>query len=255
MIRVEQEVSRGYFHLFPGIEDTALYSALQGHMGMVLADRAENPSFVFARNGHYCFFGGDPKGPAVAPFLQSLEKGCYLVSFEENWIRAFEKAFGDRLEMQQRFMLKKDMDALDEKHLEGLYAFVPDGMELVAIDERIAKVAFDSQWAIEYVEQYESPEDFVKRGFGYALIKDEDVCCIAPAFSFYDEGIDVGIATNPAYRKQGLATIAAARLVHECKKRGLIANWDAANAVSLRLSQKLGYRLQGEYSVYKIVRE
>lgn len=251
MLRVPTVQSRTMLHFFPNIEDTALYSALQGHLGQVLADDLANPRVVFARVGHYCFFGGDASLPAARAVVENIEPGCYMVSFEESWNALFLSVFPTGLALQHRFMLEKDMDALDEARLRAFHAHIPDGYRLVPIDLSIATLAFESDWSQEYIEQYRSPEDFVQRGFGYALVKGDEVACIATAFSFYDEGIDVGIATNPAHRQLGLATIAASRLVLFCKQTGRIANWDAANELSLRLARKLGYRLQGEYQIYK----
>lgn len=250
---IPTDIARTLTARFPGVQDTALYSALQGHMGRVLGSEQPPLDFVYANCGEYHYFGGNPDHPQAEALIRGLPAGAYLVSFEEAWKALFTRLLAGRHEVQERYMLQKNMDALDEKKLEGFFSAVPEGFRLVAMDGPLFRRVLPLPWAHEYLEQYASEEDFCKQGFGFALLQGEEAACIAPAFSVFDEGIEVGIATNPAFRKRGLATVCAARLVYEAKRRGLLANWDAANKLSLHLAMKLGYAYEGTYTVHHLL--
>ena len=71
-------------------------------------------------------------------------------------------------------------------------------------------------------------------------------------WNIVDETHITTIAVREDYRRKGLAYIGAARLLLECDNRGLYANWDAANKMSVGLAEKLGYHFSHEYFVYKI---
>ena len=42
----------------------------------------------------------------------------------------------------------------------------------------------------------------------------------------------------------------AAALILECEKRGIYPSWDAHNVESKALAEKLGYRIDKEYTAY-----
>jgi RimJ/RimL family protein N-acetyltransferase len=48
----------------------------------------------------------------------------------------------------------------------------------------------------------------------------------------------------------GLATACAAAMLRDCMARGITVHWDAQNAASRRLAEKLGFVTDWEYPVY-----
>ena len=52
------------------------------------------------------------------------------------------------------------------------------------------------------------------------------------------------------YRRKGLATVVSAALVEYGLKQGLTPQWDAANSVSVKLAEKLGYNNPQPYDVF-----
>lgn len=49
-----------------------------------------------------------------------------------------------------------------------------------------------------------------------------------------------------------MAAACGAALILECLKRGIYPGWDAANMESVRLAEKLGYRLKGPYYTWAV---
>ena len=105
----------------------------------------------------------------------------------------------------------------------------------------------EMEWSAHFVEQFASARDLVEQGFAQIVRRGADIACVGCTFTVYDEGMELGIATHPAYRGLGLATAAAARAALEALDRGWKLNWDAANPISLRLACKIGFEPDGEY--------
>ena len=76
----------------------------------------------------------------------------------------------------------------------------------------------------------------------------DKLVCGATSFSYYSSGYEVIIATNPDFRKRGLARIASYEFIKESLKQGRLPSWDAAHEVSLHLAEWLGYKLDYEYT-------
>jgi len=68
----------------------------------------------------------------------------------------------------------------------------------------------------------------------------------------YNDGIEIQIDTREDHRRKGLAAACGAALILECLKRGIYPGWDAANMESVRLAEKLGYRLKGPYYTWAV---
>lgn len=244
------DVSSSLLPLFPDIRDMALLCALEGRMGAVYALGPEPGRAVCACLGGFYYFGGDADLPAAAAFLRTLPAGAHLVSLEKAWQDAFVRALGDQMQAEPRHMLSPDMDALKEAHLLDICRSLPAGFRLERLSGALFDRALALDWARGYVAQYETRAAYEAQGFGFAVTNEGKLCCIAPAFCVCSRGIEVGIATDPAFRRQGLAAAAAARLVLECKARQLIANWDSGNPLSLRLARRLGYRPGQDYTAF-----
>jgi RimJ/RimL family protein N-acetyltransferase len=62
---------------------------------------------------------------------------------------------------------------------------------------------------------------------------------------------EIGIATQAAYRKLGLATLACAHLIKLCEESGSQTYWDCArlNLASVALARKLGFQNEREYQL------
>lgn len=102
------------------------------------------------------------------------------------------------------------------------------------------------------VANYKNYEDYEQNGLGYLILEGDNIISGASSFSYYDGGIEIEIDTREEYRKQGLATIVAAKLILSCIEQNLYPSWDAHNLASLYLAEKLGYTFSHVYTAYEV---
>ena len=81
-------------------------------------------------------------------------------------------------------------------------------------------------------------------------MKDGKIVSAASSYSRFLKGIDIEIDTAKEERHKGLGSAVAAKLILACLDEGLYPAWDAANKMSVRLAQKLGYEFSREYVCY-----
>lgn len=124
--------------------------------------------------------------------------------------------------------------------------------EVKAIDASLIK---ELQWSDVIKLFYGDVENFLRVGFGVALLKNNQL--ISEAFACYIGGtfVETGSVTKEEYRRQGYATIIRAYLIKECLARNLepISSCDAINVGSARASIKLGFQENFRYQflIYK----
>ena len=66
------------------------------------------------------------------------------------------------------------------------------------------------------------------------------------------DGIEIEIDTRQDYRRRGLASACAAKLILACLDRDLYPSWDAHTEISVALAEKLGYHMDHPYVTYAI---
>ncbi|MFH5778979.1 GNAT family N-acetyltransferase [Heyndrickxia sp. FSL K6-6286] len=249
---VKGEQRKNLSSLFASMDSTIILSALQGHMGTVWVDDLENPTAAQVTVGIFVFYAGNPSSKGAEELLYNLPDFTLAIVETDEWKSLIEEVHNGRFEKFQRYQFIKNLEHLDIRYIEELSNAVPKGYELVKIDATIAKYSSLHKLSEDFISQFDSLADFIDRGIGFAVLKNGKVVCGATSFSIYDEGIEIEIATHPEYRRKGLATITAAALIKECLERGLYPSWDGANIESVKLAQKLGYRLKGSYDTYFI---
>ena len=231
--------------LFAGWEETLIWSALQGHMGRVIAEPETNPVSAQIVIGDFCFFGGVPSESLA---LQASKDE--LVPQNEAWCAAIERAWGERVQKRLRYAILKEPNAFHREKLQRFIDALPPEFELKLFDAEICEASRAEQWSRDFCSCFQSNEDFLRRGFGAAILKDGELVSGASSYTIYNGGIEIEIDTKPAFREQGLATVCGARLILEALDRGLYPSWDAFDLRSVALAEKLGYHLSHPYTIY-----
>ncbi len=249
---------RGFLSpLFPSPGDTVVPSVLQGHFGRAFCDDPENPRAGRLTGGDFSFLGGDASLPAAEELIQGLPPEHIVVPMGatgEAWLSLLEKAYAGRCRRIQRYHVRPPAGGFDVPRLEALAASLPQGYACRQILGGLTKTVLASEWSRDACGNFDSPEDYDRRGLGYCVVNPEGKpVAVCSSFSVYDEGLEIEVDTHPDWRRRGFATVCSAALVLGCLRRGMHPNWDAANLHSVELSKKLGYVFAGAYEACRIL--
>ena len=94
---------------------------------------------------------------------------------------------------------------------------------------------------------WDSPEEFLKTGGGFCVMKDGTPASWAYAAAVSRRETDIGIETDPRFRRQGLAFTAAAAMIRSVRAAGKTPVWScrAENEASGKLALALGFAQTG----------
>ncbi len=241
--------------LFDGWEETLIWSCLQGCMGTVFADATEFPNMAQIHIGDFCFIAGDAKSPKAPEFVAMIsekheESFVLIAPQDEAWGKLIEEIHGDKVEKTIRYATKKNVIGFDKEKLEGYVKNLDSQYQLVEIDEDLFEFTQTESWSQDFCSQFVNYKEYEKYGMGFVILHEGKPICGASSYTYYNEGIEIEIGTLPKFRRRGIATICAAKLILKCMERKLYPSWDAANKESLSLAQKLGYHFAYEYNTY-----
>jgi hypothetical protein len=242
--------------LFQGYRWNYLPAAiLDGKVGEATADNAENPQVAVLALPKIKLFipGGDASQLAAQEFMAQLPRVAMLIFASDGWEELLKATHPGRFIRTPRFAFTSER--LDTTHLQKLASRIPDGYRLEQMDLNMAKqlAAEKSDFASDHMGNFDSPEDFIARGFGFCVLAGDEIVSAATTFVICEKGIEIQINTREQHRRKGLATNVAARLMLHSLQNGLDPNWDAENTKSARLAEKLGYSPQGLYPLWVVV--
>lgn len=136
-------------------------------------------------------------------------------------------------------------------------AQIRPGYEMRRIDEEL--LASDYLGNVEQVvgwvrSFWRSNHDFEKTGFGFCLVHGATI--VSWCLSVYVSGknYELGLATAPAYRRRGCATLTAAACVEHCTANNLTPHWHCwdDNLPSIAVAEKVGFKKRMDYEVYRL---
>lgn len=246
------EVRKKLVPMFENIDSTIVLSYLQGHMGTAWVDDLENPLVAQITVGIFVFYTGDSSTKEAEELLYNLPEFTLAIVDSDEWKDRVETVHNGAIEKFQRYSFEKNPEHLNRLHILNLMSSLPEGYEIRKVDKNIAITPSFNELSEDFVSQFKSIDDFIKRGVGYAILHDGEVVAAATSFSVYDDGIEIEIATHPEYRRKGLATIVGSALILDCLDSGKYPSWDGANSESVELAKKLGYKFKESYDTYFI---
>lgn len=246
------DVRKNLVPMFKSIDSTIVLSYLQGHMGTAYVDDLENPTVAQIVVGIFVFYAGDPNSKVAEELLYNLPNFTLVIVDSDDWKSRIESVHSSRIEKFQRYRFEKKPEHLDRTHIQNLLSSLPEGYEIKKVDKDIASGASFNELSEDFVSQFDSVDDFINRGVGYAVLHEGKVVSAATSFSIFDNGIEIEIATHPQYKRKGLATITASALILDCLDSGQYPSWDGANSESVELAKKLGYIFEESYDTYFI---
>jgi hypothetical protein len=253
MITINKQNRKGLSNLFKDYKWNYLPDAiLEGTTGKVRVDREKDPSFAVLELPKLELYipGGDPNHPAARDFIANLPKYSALIFASDGWEALLKENHTGRFINVPRYAFTSE--ALDIEHLSNLASRTPDGYQARQVDLNLAGqlAAEKGEFAEDHLRNFDSPEDFIRRGFGFCLMDGPEIASVATTFVVCSKGVEIQINTRENHQRKGLATAVAAQLMCHSLQKGLDPNWDAANQNSAQLAQKLGYTPQGTYPLW-----
>lgn len=248
--------------VFPTREDRVfdLYRGLPGAHGMVeaarhgmgraWADSPAHPRAAVVAVGDFLYCGGDP-GPSAAHLLRTAvgsEKRGWLVCAPGAWKAALDKVAPNTPSLRYAF---DPCVQPEDARLRRLLANAPEGLTFQLIAGPWIAKCREAAWSRDFVSLF-ADEQFERDGLGVLALLDGEAVAGASSYVAYPGGVEVQVETRSEHQGRGLATLVAAKLILMAHEQGRIATWDAANAVSAHIAEKLGYRLAGTYTVYEV---
>lgn len=224
--------------------DTGVIACLDNVMGKILADDPEQPRSAMAVIADFAYCAGEPN---LELLRGKPERWMLVVPQNEAWAALIEDNFPAFKRI--RYAIKKDT-VFDREKLEAMVDALPVGYTLRRIDGELYDVCLQDEEFRDSVSAFESKEKYLALGRGFAVMKDGKIVSAASSYSRYRKGIDIEIDTLKAERHKGLGSAVAAKLILACLNEGLYPAWDAANKMSVRLAEKLGYQFSREYACY-----
>jgi hypothetical protein len=227
-------------------------------------DRAQ-PSAAYVWDRAHChFLLGDASTPAftrkvrelvcqeIAPQMVAQGKAFLKVHYSSvEW----EQQIGPMFETAELIRRERVFYALDRFAKPDWRMSVPSGFSVRQID--VDLLATDRLRGIEILRNeiqtgWHSLEDFLRTGFGYCLLRNDEIVTWCTGEYVSDGKCGVGIETAVEHMRRGFGTITASAFVEHAVAKGITPHWDSwkMNLPSVAVAQKVGFRLISEYVVF-----
>lgn len=231
----------------PGAHGMA--EAARHGMGRVWADSPVHPRAAVMTVGDFLYCGGQP-GPSAARLLRTAirsGKRDWLIYAPGAWKAALDRVAATT--PSTRYAFDPHVQP-EDAHLCRLLEVMPEGARFQTITGAWISWCRERVWSRDFVSLF-TDEQFAEKGLGVLVIMDGEPVAGASSYVAYPGGIEVQVQTREGFEGHGLATLAAAKLILTAHERGMVAGWDAANAASAHIAERLGYRFVGTYTVYE----
>jgi hypothetical protein len=227
-------------------------SVLDEYLGEALVDNVHDPqvAILTVPGLKLKIIGGNARLPIARTYIKELPYPTLLLFASAGWEKLVRDVHPGKVISMPRYAFTSE--SLDFEYLRELKSLIPNGYNIQCIDLSLAqKLASEkSGFSEDHMLNFDSPEDFIARGFGFCILEGDEIVSVATTFAVCDKGIEIQINTRSKHQGKGLATVVAAYLILFSLENDLDPNWDAANAKSVGLAEKLGYTSQGQYEMF-----
>lgn len=264
------ELAAGEFYkarpLFEGLMGYQMFCAgvLEGiYAGRVWVDAADQPRCGFVcKDGMWWFLAGDPQQAAFGQALNralferqvSGEKGWggMLVCQPEAWGAQMATIYAPHVPIQTERLhyvcggLRVDWRAA-----------IPAGFEVRFVDEELAASGIVVEGAAaEVLRLRQGAGDADGQAVGFVAIHEGKIVASSVIDCIVKGGGDIGLYTDPAYRRRNLAYVTAAAVIEYALAHGVeVVHWDCEsfNRGSIRTAEKLGLRFSHAHTMYTLI--
>ncbi|NRP21009.1 hypothetical protein LPJGGPFB_04268 [Ensifer adhaerens] len=222
-------------------QHVAVAAVLDGTLtGDIWIDDRVDPAVALLANGDAFYLAGDPgRGSgSFADLGREIPAWAYLF-VDDPWVglldRVWSNAFA-RPHPRIRFGLAYGR----QPEAAGL----PEGFRLAPIDRALVEAAPGNVDTVtDLFEDWPSADDFLQKGVGFCILHDGDIVSHCATDSVSGDRCELGVGTEPDFRRLGLGGIAAAATISECVKRGIHGiEWHthASNKGSIAIARNAG---------------
>lgn len=222
--------------------------------GQVYADDTASPraAFIFSPEGE--FLAGEPNAEFADALGQLIASNpeehdsLHIVCSEDGWLPHLTTIMGGLEPLaEERRYYEFSAPSVAVPAVPAGFAVVPVDAALLARRE-LRNHAAVAEWGMV---NWGGPEDFLARGVGMVVLQDDTIaswclmdCAVGPH-------CEIGIATDPDYRRRGLAALATAATVEACLARGFTRiGWHCwtRNLGSRHTAERVGFAHAGTYT-------
>ncbi|NEN86452.1 GNAT family N-acetyltransferase [Paenibacillus elgii] len=247
--------------------NVALMSIVAGNnKGKIFVDDSEHPrtAMIWAI-ASIAFFAGDCRNSEFTAHLNSymgrkikqdsldIIGGTWftIAVGDEAWDKALNEALTD-YELVEGEDLEFDFAAdrysmLRQAQAESRIQVTPLDAELLNDPE--------NDFVLEDLNEFwNSPGDFMDKGFGYCVLKDGIVQSVCFSGYVYGNGHDLVVRTyEEEERQKGLGAAVTFAYLDHCVRSGLVPHWttDEENEASIALANKCGFVLKEKSKIYE----
>lgn len=256
MFELKKDEMHKIIPLCEGNEQSDVWACIQGYMGKAFVDEIDNPKCAKLLVADFCYlFGCASDNETAKEMVIQLQEDCkgkIIDAKDKKWGMLIEEIYEKQYRKFNRYTMKADMEAFDIEKLRLYAENIPGIYSMKRIDEELYHKVFEKEWTLDLCSNFSSPDDFLSNGIGYVVVLDGEIVSGASSYSRSQNSIDITIGTEQEHRRKGLALACASKLILECLQQNICPGWEAANADSVALAEKLGYTFIGEYPVYMI---
>ncbi|HEV7322499.1 MAG TPA: GNAT family N-acetyltransferase [Ensifer sp.] len=244
MFQLEQEGYSAAHSLLRDLSQVhvAVSAVLDGTIaGDVWIDHFEEPRVALLSNGDAYYLAGSPDQAAgsFAALNNLIPQWAYLF-VEDRWADRLRDVWSNPFALPHpRVRL-----GLRRPHLIGASDALPDGFRLAPIDHALLALnPGNLDTLTDLMDGWSSPELFLEKAVGFCVLHEGCIVSHCATDSVSGQRCELGVGTEPAYRRRGLARIAAAATVAECVRRGVSKiEWHthASNKGSIAIARACG---------------
>jgi RimJ/RimL family protein N-acetyltransferase len=244
-------------HMFcAGVLD-GLYS------GRVFADNVENPASAFlVKDKSWWYLAGNPHNNA---FIADLNRALFgrVISGEKGWGGML---FCHPVEWDAQIAaiyaphtpnVTERLHYIARQPYTGWRDHIPADLDIRFIDEKLEADGVEIEGAAENVVSLrkDAPEPDLK-AVGFAAIHNGKIAATSVIDCIVGSGGDIGLFTDPEFRRRGLAYLTAAAVIEYALAHGLdTVHWDCEsyNHGSIATAEKLGLTLDHKHRMYVLL--
>ena len=215
---------------------------------------------------HYCGIAYVTGKTEDSDFIQTLytlldrtfepsQKSFYLIVAKDarNWITILDSFYEKNPDIQkrERYSFIFNQHSFQKRILENNVIVLPDGFSYFEIQPNHL-----SRLSGRVIPSYswDSYNDFFKfgKGFGIYDLTNNRIASTSFSSGIGDGKIDIGIETQPDYRRMGFAKLTAAKIIAYILEKDMLPDWgcDAMNQASLSTALNIGFEKSTSYSIY-----